>query len=148
MSIFHNISLSLGGLLLRCLFWDIPRSITEQTDVFKRSALKWLVQITPGTQEQDPNPWLVCKGGSGVFKKDCSYTLGLQLLFIINEGILKQNKNTPPNNHQLYKLFFPRSGCSTVFLGEIFLQAFTGCVSDINWFQYMVLTEKLVFHFS
>lgn len=44
---------------------------------------------------------------------------------------------------RLYKLFFPILGCSTIFPGEVFLQAFTGCVSDINWFQYMVLTEKM-----
>jgi len=50
----------------------------QQTDVFKRSFLKRLVQITPGAQEQYPNSCFLCKGGSGVFRQDCSYDLGPQ----------------------------------------------------------------------
>lgn len=61
MSIFHKSSLSLDSRLLRCLFQDVLKRVTQQTDVFKRSALKWLVQITPGAQNSIQIPALFVK---------------------------------------------------------------------------------------
>lgn len=78
MTNFHKSSLSLGASVLKCLFSDVARTGTQQTDVFKRSALKWLVQITPGAQKEYPDSGFVCKGGSGVFRQDCSYDLAPQ----------------------------------------------------------------------